>query len=85
MILTTILHPNGVIFVEEATYMIALDALKQFSGMKIVTGSFTNIVSAKPCTTVFLNKKSLAIRRSGNNLPRNMPCRWYVSTDTSVS
>jgi hypothetical protein len=38
MILTTILHPNGVIFVEEATYMIALDALKQFSGMRIVTG-----------------------------------------------
>ena len=38
MILTTVLHPNGIIFVEEATYMIALDALKQFTGMKIVTG-----------------------------------------------
>ncbi|PSN57929.1 hypothetical protein C0J52_00267 [Blattella germanica] len=37
IILTTILQPNGVIFVEEATYMIALDTLKQFSGMKIVT------------------------------------------------
>ncbi|PNF38871.1 hypothetical protein B7P43_G09905 [Cryptotermes secundus] len=37
MILTTIVQPNGVIFVEEASYMIALDALKQFSGMKMVT------------------------------------------------
>lgn len=38
MILTTILHPSGIIFIEEATYMIALDMFKQFSGMKIVTG-----------------------------------------------
>ncbi|XP_021938949.1 uncharacterized protein LOC110839244 isoform X2 [Zootermopsis nevadensis] len=37
MILTTILHPSGIIFIEEATYMIALDMFKQFSGMKIVT------------------------------------------------
>jgi hypothetical protein len=58
MILTTILHPNGVIFVEEATYMIALDLLKQFSGMKIVTGLFTNVVSDGPCTIVFFIKKS---------------------------
>jgi hypothetical protein len=38
MILTTILHPSGIIFVEETTYMIALDMFKQFSGMRIVTG-----------------------------------------------
>jgi hypothetical protein len=38
MILTTILHPSGIIFVEEATYMIALDMFKEFRGVKIVTG-----------------------------------------------
>ncbi|XP_069689406.1 2-aminoadipate transaminase-like [Periplaneta americana] len=37
MALTTLIQPNGIIFVEEATYMIALDVLKQFTGMKIVT------------------------------------------------
>jgi len=62
MILTTILHPNGIIFVEEATYMIALDVLKQFSGMKIVTGLFTNIVPDGPCTNVFFIKKIMLIR-----------------------
>jgi hypothetical protein len=85
MILTTILHPNGVIFVEEPTYMIALDLLKQFSGMKIVTGSFTNIVSDGPCTIVFFIKKIMLIRRSENNLSRSVHCRWWVITATSVS
>ena len=84
MILTTILHPNGIIFVEEATYMIALDVLKQFSGMKIVTGSFTNIVSDGPCTNVFFIKKSILIRRCGNNLSRSRPFRLYIITVTSV-
>jgi len=37
-ILNTILSPNGIIFVEEVTYMIALDAFKQFPLMRIVTG-----------------------------------------------
>ncbi|XP_076249440.1 2-aminoadipate transaminase isoform X2 [Calliopsis andreniformis] len=37
LILNTILSPNGIIFVEEVTYMIALDAFKQFPLMKIVT------------------------------------------------
>jgi len=78
MILTTILHPNGVIFVEEATYMIALDVLKQFSGMKIVTGSFTNIVSGGPCANVFFFKKIMLIRRSENNLLRSLPFSWCI-------
>jgi hypothetical protein len=85
MILTTLLHPNGVIFVEEATYMIALDALKQFSGMKIVTGSFTNIVSVGPCTNVFIIKMIILIRRSENNVSRSLPFRWCIITNTSVS
>lgn len=37
LLLNTILSPNGVIFVEEVTYMIALDAFKQFPLMKIIT------------------------------------------------
>lgn len=36
LLLTTVLSPNGVIFVEEVTYMIALDLFKQFPLMKIV-------------------------------------------------
>jgi len=38
LLLNTILSPNGVIFVEEVTYMIVLDVFKQFPLMKIVTG-----------------------------------------------
>ncbi|KAL6447712.1 hypothetical protein ACFW04_000106 [Cataglyphis niger] len=37
MLLNTILSPNGIIFVEEVTYMIALDAFKQFPLIRIVT------------------------------------------------
>ncbi|XP_015119614.1 uncharacterized protein LOC107042891 isoform X2 [Diachasma alloeum] len=37
LLLTTILSPNGVIFVEEVTYMIALDAFRQFPLIRIVT------------------------------------------------
>ncbi|XP_063982719.1 uncharacterized protein LOC135165385 [Diachasmimorpha longicaudata] len=36
LLLTTILSPNGVIFVEEVTYMIALDVFRQFPFMRIV-------------------------------------------------
>lgn len=38
MLLNTILSPNGVIFVEEVTYMIALDVFKQYPLIRIVTG-----------------------------------------------
>ncbi|KAH0956147.1 hypothetical protein HN011_001721 [Eciton burchellii] len=37
LLLNTVLSPNGVIFVEELTYMIALEAFKQFPLMKIIT------------------------------------------------
>ncbi|XP_011859584.1 PREDICTED: uncharacterized protein YER152C-like isoform X2 [Vollenhovia emeryi] len=37
LLLNTILSPNGIIFVEEVTYMIALEAFKQFPLMQIVT------------------------------------------------
>lgn len=39
LLLNTVLSPNGIIFVEEVTYMIALDAFKQFPLMRIVTGT----------------------------------------------
>ncbi|XP_043256125.1 2-aminoadipate transaminase-like [Colletes gigas] len=42
LLLNTVLSPNGVIFVEEVTYMIALDVFKQFPLMKIVTVPMKN-------------------------------------------
>ncbi|XP_031838655.2 2-aminoadipate transaminase isoform X1 [Nomia melanderi] len=42
LLLNTVLSPNGVIFVEEVTYMIALDSFKQFPLMKIVTVPMKN-------------------------------------------
>lgn len=38
ILLNTVVAPNGVIFVEEFTYMIALEAFRQFPLMKIVEG-----------------------------------------------
>jgi len=38
LLLNTVVSPNGVIFVEEFTYMIALDAFKQFPLMNIIAG-----------------------------------------------
>lgn len=59
LLLNTILSPNGVIFVEEVTYMIALDSFKQFPLMKIVTvpmkddvvdlDAFEKIVAEEKC------------------------------------
>ena len=37
LLLTSVVAPNGIIFVEEVTYMIALDAFKQFPLMRILT------------------------------------------------
>ncbi|KZC03930.1 PREDICTED: 2-aminoadipate transaminase-like [Dufourea novaeangliae] len=42
LLLNTVLSPNGVIFVEEVTYMIALDSFKQFPLVKIVTVPMKN-------------------------------------------
>lgn len=42
LILTSILAPNGVIFVETVTYMIALEVFKQFPHIKIVTVPMKN-------------------------------------------
>ena len=38
LILNSFIEPDGVIFVEELTYMIAIAVFKEFPGMKIVTG-----------------------------------------------
>lgn len=40
LLLNTVLSPNGIIFVEDVTYMIALDSFKQFPLMKIVSGAY---------------------------------------------
>ncbi|EFN75185.1 uncharacterized protein LOC105191571 [Harpegnathos saltator] len=37
LLLNTVLSPNGIIFVEEVTYMIALDVFKQFPLMRVIT------------------------------------------------
>ncbi|KAJ8672892.1 hypothetical protein QAD02_004153 [Eretmocerus hayati] len=42
LILNTLLAPNGVIFVDEVTYMIALDVFKQFSMLKITSVPMKN-------------------------------------------
>jgi hypothetical protein len=39
LILSTLLDMTAIIFVDEVTYMIALEAFAQFSGMQIVTGT----------------------------------------------
>lgn len=44
LLLSSVLAPNGIIFVEEVTYMIALDAFKQFPMMKIVTGNYSSTI-----------------------------------------
>lgn len=40
LILSTLIAMNGVIIVDEVTYMIALEAMQQFTGMKIITVAF---------------------------------------------
>ncbi|XP_076182099.1 uncharacterized protein LOC143154134 [Ptiloglossa arizonensis] len=42
LLLNTVVSPNGIIFVEEVTYMIALDTFKQFPLMKVVTVPMKN-------------------------------------------
>ncbi|CAK9805156.1 Aromatic-amino-acid aminotransferase 1 [Anthophora plagiata] len=42
LLLNTVVSSNGIIFVEEVTYMIALDAFKQFPLMKVVTVPMKN-------------------------------------------
>ncbi|XP_014215330.1 uncharacterized protein LOC106644386 [Copidosoma floridanum] len=37
LILTSVVSPNGVIFVDEVTYMIALDAFKQFPLIRVIS------------------------------------------------
>lgn len=41
LILNSFIEPDGVIFVEEVTYMIAIAVFREFSGMKIVSGACT--------------------------------------------
>ncbi|XP_043804395.1 2-aminoadipate transaminase-like isoform X2 [Apis laboriosa] len=67
LLLNTIIAPNGIIFVEEVTYMIALDAFKQFPLMKIITvpmkndmvdvNAFEKIVMKQKCDHNFLTNE----------------------------
>lgn len=40
LILSTLIDLNGFIFVDDVTYMIALEAFKQFSNMMIIPGIY---------------------------------------------
>ncbi|XP_052129848.1 2-aminoadipate transaminase [Frankliniella occidentalis] len=42
LILNSFIEPDGVIFVEEVTYMIAIAVFREFSGMKIVSVPFSD-------------------------------------------
>lgn len=42
LILNSFVEPDGVIFVEELTYMIAISVFREFAGMKIVTVPFSD-------------------------------------------
>jgi aspartate/methionine/tyrosine aminotransferase len=48
LILSTLLDMSAVIFVDEVTYMIALEAFSQFSSMKVVPGE--RLPSFRRCT-----------------------------------
>lgn len=65
LLLTSVVSPNGIIFVEEVTYMIALDAFKQYPLMQIVTvpmkddlvdlDAFEKIIAEKKKGNFYLN------------------------------
>lgn len=67
LLLNTIIAPNGIIFVEEVTYIIALDTFKQFPLMKIITvpmkndmvdvNAFEKIVMEQKCDHNFLTNE----------------------------
>ncbi|XP_011636897.1 uncharacterized protein LOC105427055 [Pogonomyrmex barbatus] len=59
LLLNTILSPNGIIFVEKVTYMIALEAFKQFPLIKIVTVPMKDdTVDLDAFETIIIKEKS---------------------------
>ena len=62
--LNTILSPNGIIFVEEVTYMTALDAFRQFPLMKIVADEFEKMIVEE--------------KRNGNFLTNEQKIFWAM-------
>ncbi|XP_011692115.1 PREDICTED: uncharacterized protein YER152C-like [Wasmannia auropunctata] len=74
LLLNTILSPNGIIFVEEVTYMIALDAFKQFPLIRIVT------VPMKDDTVDLdaLEKLIIKEKTTGNFLVSNQKLFWAM-------
>ncbi|XP_076748600.1 2-aminoadipate transaminase isoform X2 [Xylocopa sonorina] len=74
LLLNTVLSPNGVIFVEEVTYMIALDAFKQFPLIKIVPIPMKNdIVDLNAFEKIVVEEK-----QSGNFLINEQKIFWAM-------
>ncbi|XP_077272268.1 2-aminoadipate transaminase isoform X2 [Temnothorax americanus] len=74
LLLNTILSPNGIIFVEEVTYMIALDAFKQFPLMRIVTVPMKNdAVDLDALEKIIIEEKT-----KGNFLLNNQKIFWAM-------
>ncbi|CAL7944732.1 unnamed protein product [Xylocopa violacea] len=74
LLLNTVLSPNGVIFVEEVTYMIALDAFKQFPLMRIVPIPMKNdIVDLNAFEKVLAEEK-----QNGNFLTNEQKIFWAM-------
>ncbi|XP_020278839.1 uncharacterized protein LOC109852257 isoform X2 [Pseudomyrmex gracilis] len=74
LLLNTILSPNGVIFVEEVTYMIALDAFKQFPLMKVVTVPMKDdVVDLDAFEKIVAEEKA-----KGNFLVNNQKIFWAM-------
>ncbi|XP_071580527.1 2-aminoadipate transaminase-like isoform X2 [Temnothorax nylanderi] len=74
LLLNTILSPNGIIFVEEVTYMIALDAFKQFPLMRIVTVPMKDdAVDLDALEKIIIEEKT-----KGNFLLNNQKIFWAM-------
>ncbi|XP_071634719.1 2-aminoadipate transaminase [Temnothorax longispinosus] len=74
LLLNTILSPNGIIFVEEVTYMIALDAFKQFPLMLIVTVPMKDdAVDLDALEKIIIEEKT-----KGNFLLNNQKIFWAM-------
>lgn len=58
LLLCGVIAPNGIIFVEEVTYMIALKVFKQFPLMRIVTGKSQMPDMSYCCNDKFCNDEA---------------------------
>ncbi|XP_043584178.1 2-aminoadipate transaminase-like [Bombus pyrosoma] len=74
LLLNTILSPNGIIFVEEVTYMTALDVFRQFPLMKMVTVPMKNdMVDLDEFEKIIVEEK-----RNGNFVTNEQKIFWAM-------